>query len=822
MADRFDWKKVLKTPFSRQEDRSAEVLFLPTEVEGRPTASFDTLSSRTTPQPGPAPEVEPKVEYQPPAPLVLPPDTKLNAWGEDAFSPAELESLNRGPVEVAGAIPPVLDDPAPVMAPLHAAEPAPAPEQLTPIQVNTWQTQVAPVPYATPEPQSAPLPAHEPEPEPMDMHEEAKVEVSIPASFIAIDEPLEEPPHDHSEPEAHHIEPEAHHADPEAHHVEATEPAPTEESGEPHAEAAASSLAASTKQTDDLLARFGVQRAAPKANNAAPAEAASPELLGDLERLLAGMNSENAKPLEDTHPAPAGEAQTLVAAAPEAAHPAVPAASADLEALLQSLQPTDTPAESHPHEAAAPAAEPTPELEELSRAEPDFKWADLVAKESVPDLDHHARELPAWQLAESLEADAPAAHLIEPEAPIEAADPTEPEPEAMQEHEPAATKPEAPLDEHAHFDIAAMLTRAAANRGTDFLRVGPIGDTCPVWFRTAGYFEHVHDFTAEEGRGIWSWFITHANAVESDDQPGRFSFAENTKVSVGFARDGAGDMLVAHIGKARSGPQELASIGLDSQEEKAVASAAASMHGLIVVSAPAGQSVRPMIEGVVACWNKAGRQTAWLGLPPQDLNANVLSAQPGSNPADSLASLMAAETECLAIDDLASSDLADLASHAVIQGRLVCVGVTAADGWSALARLSEFGVSPYLMSSAVRGIVSCRSVRALCPECKCSQPLDDEKKAKCLAVMPDALLGKVWTAPGCEKCHSTGYQGFTTLYEVVKVDEEASRLIALRSGPASFRAHFARAGQKSMAQAAVHAVLAGRTNWEEVEGFLGV
>ncbi|MFX9023724.1 hypothetical protein ABTN14_18890, partial [Acinetobacter baumannii] len=87
--------------------------------------------------------------------------------------------------------------------------------------------------------------------------------------------------------------------------------------------------------------------------------------------------------------------------------------------------------------------------------------------------------------------------------------------------------------EHAHFDIAALLARAATNRGTDYVRVGPIGDTCPVWFRTAGYFEHVHDFSAEEGLGIWNWFTTHANADTNEDRPGLFSFGENTKISVG-------------------------------------------------------------------------------------------------------------------------------------------------------------------------------------------------------------------------------------------------------------------------------------------------
>lgn len=794
MADKFDWKKVLKTPFSRQEDRSAEVLFLPTEAAGRPTASFDTLSSRTTPQPGVAPDPEPPVEYQPPAPLVLPPENKLSAWGEDAFAPTELQAMQVAHVEVAGAIPPVLDTPAPI------STPEPTPEELTPIHVSNWQTPAVAMPQYAPAPIE---PEHtEPAaPEPIEPIESLPAVEPVPvveyAPEIEAAEPEPEPIVAHQEPE--------------------TEPEAEREAN------SASSLAASTQQTDDLLARFGVQRAAPKPQAAAPAEAASPELLGDLERLLAGMGSD-AKPAEAAAPTVSGEAQNLVPTPHIEVHvPEAPVAkpSDDLESLLQSLQPTSAPVEDTPveipeitalqqhattHEEAAPVSE------ELRRAEPDFKWAELVAKESVPD-DSDQREMPLWNLA--AEAAEPSAHHIEAEIPHE----MNPEEEAPAEEPTVA---EALPDEHAHFDLASMLTRAAANRGTDFVRVGPIGDTCPVWFRTAGYFEHVHDFSAEEGRGIWSWFITHANAVASDDQPGRFSFGENTKVSVGFARDGHGEMLVAHIGKARSGPQELSEIGLSAAEEKAIASAAASMHGLIVVSAPAGQSVRPMIEGVVACWNKAGRQTAWLGLPPQDLTANVLSAQAGNNPADALAGLMAAESECLAIDELSSSDLADLASHAVIQGRLVCVGVTAADGWSALARLTEFGVSPYLMSSAVRGIVSCRSVRALCPECKCSQPLDEEKKAKLLAVTPDALMGKIWTAMGCEHCHGTGYQGFTTLFEVVKVDEEASRLIALRSGPASFRAHFARAGQKSMAQAAIQAVMAGRTSWEEVEGFLGV
>ncbi|MES1227430.1 MAG: hypothetical protein ABUL72_02100, partial [Armatimonadota bacterium] len=229
MADKFDWKKVLKTPFGKQEDRSAEVLFLPTEEVGRPTASFDTLSNRPV-QPAAPIQPESPTEYQPKAPLVLPPAAgAVGDWGEDAYTPAELASLKGGTQPI--SIPPVMESEAPV--PVHvpeqmAAAPTIAPEALTPIQVSGWAD-----PVAAPQPmQPAPVEAA------------ATLETVSP-------------------------------------HVENTfGPLPTQEP--------------TVNRADDILARFGVQRAAPRhAPNAQPASEGSPnDILGDLERLLAGIAPE--------------------------------------------------------------------------------------------------------------------------------------------------------------------------------------------------------------------------------------------------------------------------------------------------------------------------------------------------------------------------------------------------------------------------------------------------------------------------------------------------------------------------------------------------
>ena len=914
MADKFDWKKVLKTPFSKQESRSGEVLFLPTEESGRPTASFDTLS--THPSNAPA-------EYQPSAPLVLPAANPVGAWGADAFTPGELASIQSSePVSV----PPVMDftpPVAPFVAPVQAAAFSPAPlpganevaESLTPIQVSGWQDAastcspacppvVHPVeatappeeagtstfgPYPTQQPQlnraddilarfgvqrAAPRHAPNPTPNPSDTPgNDILGDLERLLAGIAPEQKAEAPGVTPIELGEIAHEPVDAVAEPFVHVVESPEPsvAPVnaEETQQP---------AGPTAQ--ELLASFGV----------APLHGEPP---------CEPVAAETPKPEEPSWmPKPV---ETTLA-------PPEQIAQMDLAHLLQSLQPPAVEAHEPQDEAGPPQdlsdfhtpTQPPTESQETRMepvaqdhrpTEPDFQWASLKTEpepeetpiepvqlvpltwELVPEADSSSL-LPSEPVTdESSEPDFPA-HLIEAIAPAAAPDhsaeylaaPSEPEPELVnetsnwtapvmldsnplayeehsaedyaepfekpqvREHYDCAPEPEEEPaiaaqvtetggEDHSHFDLAALLAHAAANRGTDFIRVGPLAETCPVWFRTESHFEHVHDFSSEEGRGIWAWFTRHAHAIEG--RPGIFALNADTNISVGFAKVAGGEMLIAHVGKSRSGPTELDALGLDTAEAKNLQSAARAPHGLIVVSAPAGQSARPLIEGVVACWNRAGRQTAWLGLPPSQACPNILSAPAGIKPEDTLAGLMATETGCLAIDDLNSSALADLASQAVIQGRLVCVGVTSADGWSALARLAEFGFSPYLLSSAVRGIASSRSVRALCPHCKHSRALTQEQKEKALGIQPDALFGSVWAASGCDECNGSGYVGYVNLNEVVKIDEEASRLIAHRSGPASFRAHYAKVGQKGMAQSALAAVLDGSTSWEQVEGLIG-
>jgi len=121
------------------------------------------------------------------------------------------------------------------------------------------------------------------------------------------------------------------------------------------------------------------------------------------------------------------------------------------------------------------------------------------------------------------------------------------------------------------------------------------------------------------------------------------------------------------------------------------------------------------------------------------------------------------------------------------------------DAVSAVTRLIDMGIEPFLLSSSLLGVAAQRLVRKLCPQCR----------------QPDPLAGG-WRAVGCLACNRTGFQGRTGIYELFTVDDEVRRLIHGNASEAEIRASALRAGMLSMRDDGRRWVEAGLTSADEV------
>ena len=129
--------------------------------------------------------------------------------------------------------------------------------------------------------------------------------------------------------------------------------------------------------------------------------------------------------------------------------------------------------------------------------------------------------------------------------------------------------------------------------------------------------------------------------------------------------------------------------------------------------------------------------------------------------------------EIICVGEIRDGETAEIAMRAAMTGHLVITTVHTEDAISAIDRLRDMGVPPYLIAAGLRGVISQRLLRRICPSCK-QETMPSEKSLE-LAGVPD-VPGKIyWHGAGCDQCFRSGYRGRIGVFEVMMVQEELRR-----------------------------------------------
>jgi general secretion pathway protein E len=140
------------------------------------------------------------------------------------------------------------------------------------------------------------------------------------------------------------------------------------------------------------------------------------------------------------------------------------------------------------------------------------------------------------------------------------------------------------------------------------------------------------------------------------------------------------------------------------------------------------------------------------------------------------------------------------------------------DSASAIIRLLDLGVPPFLISATVIGIVAQRLLRRICPHCKRERELtNDERNYLQLGNKTEMI----WEGAGCKECRSTGYKGRTGIFEVLDMSERVKSLVTGSVELGDLLAAAREDGLASLRQIAIRKMLKGTTTYEEVVAMTG-
>ncbi|OFZ69555.1 MAG: type II secretion system protein E [Betaproteobacteria bacterium RBG_16_58_11] len=197
---------------------------------------------------------------------------------------------------------------------------------------------------------------------------------------------------------------------------------------------------------------------------------------------------------------------------------------------------------------------------------------------------------------------------------------------------------------------------------------------------------------------------------------------------------------------------------------------------------------------------------------------NQMQVQPGIGLdfASGIRTLMRQDPDIIMVGEIRDLETAEMAIQAALTGHLVLSTLHTNDAPSAITRLMDLGVPPYLIQSTVLGVLAQRLVRTLCPHCKQATTLDDDTWSELVRPWKAPKPATVYGPVGCLECRMTGYRGRSGIYEILTMTPAVTRLITAQCDLSKLRETAFREGMKALRVSGAAKVAAGITTPDEI------
>ncbi|MDW8032263.1 MAG: GspE/PulE family protein [Aquificaceae bacterium] len=239
-------------------------------------------------------------------------------------------------------------------------------------------------------------------------------------------------------------------------------------------------------------------------------------------------------------------------------------------------------------------------------------------------------------------------------------------------------------------------------------------------------------------------------------------------------------------------------------------------YGIVLATGPTGAGKSTTLYAMILEVKSPRRNIITIEDPPEYQIEGVSQIQVnpkvGLTFATGLRAILRQDPDVIMVGEIRDAETAEIAVQSALTGHLVLSTLHTNDAPSAITRLFDLGVEPFLIASALEGVVAQRLVRRICPHCKEAYKPSQEELSQ-LGLSEECIL---YRGRGCEHCMGTGYKGRTGIYEVLEVEEEFKKTIIKTQDAVELR-NFARGqGFGSMLEDGIRKVLAGITTPEEV------
>ena len=245
-----------------------------------------------------------------------------------------------------------------------------------------------------------------------------------------------------------------------------------------------------------------------------------------------------------------------------------------------------------------------------------------------------------------------------------------------------------------------------------------------------------------------------------------------------------------------------------------------SPNGIILVTGPTGSGKTTTLYAVLSSINKPGINIITIEDPVeyqiQGISQIQVNAKIDLTFARGLRSIVRQDPDVVLVGEIRDRETADIAVQSALTGHLVFSTLHTNDSASAITRLVDIGVEPFLISSSVIGIVAQRLVRVLCPHCR--EPYTPNEMAlNSIGITTDQIKEyTLYKAAGCTRCFNTGYTGRIGIFEIMDMTDSLKHLILKNFDSNRIKQEASKLGMTTLRQDGIQKVLQGVTTIEEV------
>jgi type IV pilus assembly protein PilB len=374
--------------------------------------------------------------------------------------------------------------------------------------------------------------------------------------------------------------------------------------------------------------------------------------------------------------------------------------------------------------------------------------------------------------------------------------------------------------------VNQLIREAVIDQASD-IHIEPGDKSIRVRYRVDGVLHEVMQLPLSVKAGVISRvkIMAEMNIAERRrPQDGRISIVVNGRgidLRVATLPTPAGESIVIRVLNHDMEALTLEDLGMAEAHLRQMEKFLARPYGAILVSGPTGSGKSTSLYAGLTRINAPTRKILTIEDPIEYQIAGI--TQMAVNPmigltfARMLRTVLRSDPDVVMVGEIRDAETAEIAIRAALTGHLVLSSIHTNDAPSALTRLVDMEVAPYITSSALVGVVAQRLARRLCKKCRKRVKVSPEVAHAAGFSEEEIEKGlKLWGPKGCDECTGTGYRSRIGLFEIMEMDEELERLFLREAPSEQLREAALKAGMVSLRRDALDKVAKGITSLDEI------